>query len=114
MGVGCDRQERFTRRERRIIDQQSVDSLLYTYKITQESDLPTLRRPSIALSEDALASPEYRKPCERMLQTVQAPPVLGVGIAAPQVGINRRVVAVQRFDKEGEPFEIYPNISIVD
>ena len=37
----------------------------------------------------------------------------GVGIAAPQVGINRRVVAVQRFDKEGDPFEVYPNIRIV-
>ena len=36
----------------------------------------------------------------------------GVGIAAPQVGIHRRVVAVQRLDKEGEPFEIYPNIRI--
>ena len=36
----------------------------------------------------------------------------GVGIAGPQVGISRRVVAVQRFDKEGEPFEVYPNIRI--
>ena len=38
----------------------------------------------------------------------------GVGLAAPQIGINRRVVAVQRFDKEGEPFEVYPNISIIE
>jgi peptide deformylase len=28
------------------------------------------------------------------------------------VGINRRIVAVQRFDKNGEPFEVYPNIHI--
>ena len=38
----------------------------------------------------------------------------GVGLAAPQIGINRNVVAVQRFDKEGHPFEVYPNISIVE
>ena len=35
-----------------------------------------------------------------------------MGIAAPQVGINRRVVWVQRLDKEGEPFECYENIQI--
>jgi magnesium-transporting ATPase (P-type) len=38
---------------------------------------------------------------------------VGVTIIGPQVGLNRRVVAVQRFDKEGEPFEVYPNVRIV-
>lgn len=33
----------------------------------------------------------------------------GVGIAAPQVGINRRIVLVQRFDKEGFPVEYFIN-----
>ena len=47
-----------------------------------------------------------------MLHTVQHPDVGGVGIAAPQIGINKRIVGVQRFDKKGEPFEIYPNIHI--
>ena len=36
----------------------------------------------------------------------------GVGIAAPQVGINRRVIIVQRLDKEDQPFEFYYNIVI--
>ena len=36
----------------------------------------------------------------------------GVGIAAPQVGINRRLIMVQRFDKENKPFEFYYNIMI--
>ena len=48
-----------------------------------------------------------------MLATVQDPSEDGVGIAGPQVGISRRIVAVQRFDKPGEPFEVYPNIRIV-
>lgn len=33
----------------------------------------------------------------------------GVGIAAPQVGINRKVIWVQRFDKQGEPLEYFIN-----
>lgn len=37
----------------------------------------------------------------------------GVGIAAPQVGINRKVIWVQRFDKPGEPLEYFINPVIV-
>ena len=37
----------------------------------------------------------------------------GVGLAAPQVGVSRRLIAVQRFDKPGEPFECYVNPEIV-
>ncbi|SMP23286.1 peptide deformylase [Chryseobacterium profundimaris] len=37
----------------------------------------------------------------------------GVGIAAPQVGINRKVIWVQRFDKSGEPLEYFINPVIV-
>ena len=47
-----------------------------------------------------------------MLATVTHPSQDGVGIAAPQVGLNRRVVAVMRMDKPEEPFEIYANIRI--
>ena len=36
-----------------------------------------------------------------MLCTVNDPENPGVGIAAPQVGISRQLVAVQRFDKGG-------------
>jgi peptide deformylase len=37
----------------------------------------------------------------------------GVGIAAPQVGINRDIIWVQRMDKTGKPFECFLNIKIV-
>lgn len=33
----------------------------------------------------------------------------GVGIAAPQVGINRKVIWVQRFDKKEHPLEYFIN-----
>src|SRR5690606_3174476 len=48
---------------------------------------------------------------ERMLLSVQHEG--GVGIAAPQVGINRRMVWVQRFDKEDKPFELFINPEIL-
>ena len=38
----------------------------------------------------------------------------GVGIAAPQIGVNRRLVIVQRLDKEMKPFEYYYNLVILE
>ena len=35
-----------------------------------------------------------------------------MGIAAPQVGISKQLIAVQRFDKDGNPFEFYVNPTI--
>lgn len=37
----------------------------------------------------------------------------GVGIAAPQVGINRNAFWVQRFDKPDRPFEFFINPTII-
>lgn len=48
---------------------------------------------------------------ERMLLSVKNEG--GVGIAAPQVGINRRMVWVQRFDKAEKPFELFINPEII-
>jgi peptide deformylase len=49
----------------------------------------------------------------RMLKSVLDPNHRGVGIAAPQVGINRRMILVQRFDKENKPFEVFINPEII-
>lgn len=81
--------------------------------IEDSLDLAVLRGISRNLSADALLSDEFAMLSGLMVATVTHPTQDGVGIAAPQVGLNRRVVAVQRFDKEGEPFEVYPNIRIV-
>jgi len=81
--------------------------------IADPADNAVLRASSSNLSKKALQSEDYASLCSLMVATVTHPSQDGVGIAGPQVGLNRRVVAVQRFDKEGEPFEVYPNISIV-
>lgn len=38
----------------------------------------------------------------------------GVGIAAPQVGIKKQIIWVQRFDKVNNPFEVYFNTEIIN
>ncbi|OYT11152.1 MAG: peptide deformylase [Bacteroidetes bacterium 4572_112] len=49
---------------------------------------------------------------QRLYSTVNNPNNPGVGIAAPQVGILKNIIWVQRFDKDKEPFEVYYNPQI--
>ena len=81
--------------------------------IEDAEDSLFLRQQCKDFTPEMLASPEFAALSELLLATVQHPTQDGVGIAGPQVGISRRVVAVQRFDKPGEPFEVYPNVQIV-
>lgn len=109
----CSSKGDFTEIEKEII-LGAQDAVLKVYKIDNEEDLKVLRDTSADLGVKALESGLYAVLAKRMVETVTHPEVDGVGLAAPQIGINRRVVAVQRFDKEGEPFEVYPNISIIE
>ena len=101
----------FTSKELSLI--HSADSIMRVLTIDNPADSFVLRDVSTDLSAEALLSEDFAKLSELMIATVTHPSQDGVGIAGPQVGLNRRVVAVQRFDKEGEPFEVYPNVSIV-
>ena len=101
----------FTETELALIHE--TDSIMRVLTIDDPSDLLVLRSLSSDLSDSALLSDDFKRLAELMVATVTHPSQDGVGIAGPQIGLNRRVVAVQRFDKEGEPFEIYPNVRIV-
>lgn len=79
--------------------------------IDNDADLAVLRNSSVNLNVADLNTPEYAALARKLIMTLESTDG-GVGLAAPQVGINRRVVAVQRVDKEGEPIEVYANISI--
>lgn len=98
----------FTRAERQIID-GSGDVM---YVTTMPGDSAILRAPSKDLSARELRSDRLQVLLDKMLTTVQDPSQDGVGIAAPQVGIGRRIICVQRLDKEGEPFECYLNVRL--
>ena len=100
----------FRRAERRLIVRS--DSVMRVLNIFDPADTAVLRAQSTDLSDRSLRSKDFKMLAAKMLRTVTDPSQDGVGIAAPQVGINRRIVAVQRFDKSGEPFEVYPNIHI--
>jgi peptide deformylase len=50
---------------------------------------------------------------DRMYSTVNDSLTAGVGIAAPQVGILKNIIWVQRYDKPGYPFEVYLNPRIM-
>ena len=100
---------RFTKRELQIIRQS--DSVMYVTELPQDSLI--LRAAAKDLPAALLQSEDFRILCAKMLATVQSPEQDGVGIAAPQVGISRRLAWVQRYDKPGEPWEVYPNIRIL-
>lgn len=101
----------FRAEEIELID--SADSIMHVLTIADHRDSLILRDTSRTFSAKALMSENYKRLCSLMVATVTHPSQDGVGIAGPQVGLNRRVVAVQRFDKAGEPFEVYPNIRII-
>ena len=100
-----------SKEESRIINGQG--EVMRVLTINAPEDLEVLRRPCYELSDKELRSKDFETLARKMVATVTSPEQDGVGIAGPQVGISRRVIAVQRFDKEGEPFEVYPNIRII-
>lgn len=98
-----------------------ADSIMRVLTIESPEDSLVLRTPCADFTAEALLSTDYERLCSLMVATVTHPSQDGVGIAGPQVGLSRRIVAVQRFDKEPVsrggridcPFEVYPNIKIV-
>ena len=105
--TGC-RQKGWTAWEQTVIEKS--DSLLYVCVMPQDSAI--LRATSTLLGAQELASPQLKTLLDKMMYTLTDPSQDGVGIAAPQVGINRRIVLVMRYDKPGQPIEPYLNIQI--
>ena len=89
------------------------DPVMRVLTIENRKDSILLRTPSADIPAELLTGAEYKALARKLIATVTSPEQDGVGIAGPQVGLLRRVVAVQRFDKEGEPFEVYPNIRVI-
>ncbi|MBQ2171882.1 MAG: peptide deformylase [Bacteroidales bacterium] len=86
------------------------DSVMYVCVMPQDSAI--LRATSTNLGPEELKSAELKTLLDKMYRTLTDPSQDGVGIAAPQIGINRRMVLVMRYDKPGQPIEPYLNIQI--
>ena len=81
------------------------------FKINNKSDSILLRQKC----EDVVVKPNdpvLKAFTDRLLTTVRDSMSLGVGIAAPQVGVLKNIIWVQRFDKAPFPFECYINPKI--
>ena len=111
MTTSCN--QKFTAEESATIHAGEGD-IMYVLSVAESPDSTILRQKSLPISEQMVQSEDFAVLRRRMLATVQDPDNEGVGIAAPQVGISRQMVAVQRFDKEGEPFEFFINPEIVE
>ena len=86
------------------------DSVMYVTVWPEDSAI--LRTPCTDLTKAELKSKDLKTLISKMMTTVRAPQHDGVGIAAPQVGISKRLICLQRFDKDGGPFECYLNVHI--
>lgn len=99
---------RFTAQQKERILSGSEKQPMRVFKINNQQDSLLLRTNSDYTS--------IRKDKEllgvliaRMKTTMTDSMSLGVGIAAPQVGVLKRVIIVQRFDKKNFPIEGYIN-----
>jgi len=93
--------------EKQLINAAPADSAMRVLSVFNHEDSLFLRK--IARPVHSPANKHVQLLSQRMLSTVLHPASQGVGIAAPQIGISRRLILVQRFDKDGEPFEVYIN-----
>lgn len=92
----------------------NADSLtpMRVYKITNKSDSLLLRKKSSFVKPNP-KDVVLQRFVKRLYATVRDSMSLGVGIAAPQVGILKNIIWVQRLDKENLPFEVYLNPKIL-
>jgi len=101
--------QKLTEAEKAIVASGTRTTMMRVLQVTNTADAKVLKSPSIDVSLKDESLPLL---LDRMLATMTDPANTGVGIAAPQIGINRNMILVQRFDKPGEPIEEYLNPKI--
>ncbi len=100
----------FTEAEKSLITGGDTSTMLRIIPLSEPEGHRALTALSTDIAHDDPLLPLLK---ERMYKAVTDTSVGGVGIAAPQVGINRNLIWVQRFDKEEAPFEFFINPKIV-
>lgn len=92
----------FTAAEKQLILSGDTATMLPVIPLSEPAGHRALRAVSKDISFNDPLLPLLKN---RMLKSVLDSNRRGVGIAAPQVGVNRNLIWVQRFDKPGQPFE---------
>ncbi|AZA54241.1 peptide deformylase [Chryseobacterium sp. G0201] len=107
--IGLMNAQKLTSTEISIINQGDKNSALPIYQTTDSDQHKTLLSLSTEIDpKDPNTATLVKRMKESLLSTDG-----GVGIAAPQIGINRKIIWVQRFDKQDEPLEYFINPMIV-
>ena len=100
--------QKFSKEEEELILNGDIKTALPIYQTENEEQQKVLLAQSEEISPKDKTLPIL---IERM-KLALAGTGGGVGIAGPQVGINRRVILVQRFDKPNAPVEYFINPKI--
>lgn len=108
IGIDSD----WSKEQRQLIMSGDEHKPMRVWKITNYSDSILLRKDSYPVRLDP-GDELLQRFTKRLYATVRDSLSLGVGIAAPQVGVLKDIIWVQRFDKEGFPFEVYLNPQII-
>ncbi len=111
--TSCQSSYRFTENEKSLINMAESMTPMRVLKITNTQDSLLLRTKSFPVKVDT-TNQVLMTFIDRLYATVRDSISLGVGIAAPQVGIQKNIIIVQRFDKENFPFEVYFNPEIIE
>jgi len=113
-GIGCQRSTSAGFDASQVARITAADAMtpMRVWKISSESDSLLLRQAAETIRFKK-TDPVLDRFIDRLFATVRDSISLGVGIAAPQVGILKQIIWVQRFDKEELPFEVYINPTIV-
>ncbi|ASK32552.1 peptide deformylase [Chryseobacterium sp. T16E-39] len=101
--------QKITPNELAIINQGDINAALPIYQTTDAVQHKTLLNLSTEIDPVDPNTVTLVKRMKESLLTTDG----GVGIAAPQVGINRKIIWVQRFDKKDNPLEYFINPVIV-
>lgn len=100
----------FSKAEQTLILSGDTSKLLRIIPLSEPEGKNSLRAISTDINWNDPLLPLLK---ERMLKSVMDSNHKGVGIAAPQVGINRNLIWVKRFDKKNNPFEFFINPKII-
>lgn len=103
----------FSEEEKALIQSGEASDPMRVFIISNRNDSLLLRSPSQRVKVDP-KNKDLQHFIQRLYETVTDSASLGVGIAAPQVGLLRQIIWVQRFDRDGFPFEAYLNPTILE
>lgn len=111
INTSCMQTNKLTTIEKTLITELANDRPFTVLLTTNETDSIFLRQKSQDIIIEEILSPEVQQLINRMEITLEEEE--GVGLAAPQIGIQRNVFLFMRLDKKDAPIEAVINPIIV-